>query len=538
MNPAFDIVESKLHERPRDELVSIILHMRTAVRSRDAEIKELTKRVEWYNRQLFGPTSEKRVIYDENAGLDQPDLFTQAGIDPLPTPPSSEDETGTLVKSHTRRKGRKERGQAVNDAGLRFDDDVPVETVVLEPDCIDDIPEDRREKIDERVVYKIAQERITSKIIKYVAPVYRDKDKNRFVRAKVPSVFEGTCVDVSFLAGMLTNKFIWHLPLYRQHQQLTAGGIHISRSSLKNWTSRSISMLHPVLEAQWKSVLESDMIAMDETYIRAGRKSPGKMHRGLLWPVMGDRSELVFRYTHGRGHKNVEDILGDYQGTLLTDGYAGYSAYCKAREPLVSHALCWSHARRKFEQCLGSDPAAANRALDLIAALYQADKKCRMNGRTGVQLLTARRECLTPLMEEFWEWFDKEDGVYRLPKDPFRRALNYAGERRSGLQLCLTDPDIPLDNNSVERLVKHFATGRKNWLFAFTEAGAQEIAVIQSLLLTCRLQEVDPWTWLVDVLQRVDEHPARRVAELTPRLWKDKFADNPLAPIWVKKSNN
>lgn len=132
-------------------------------------------------------------------------------------------------------------------------------------------------------------------------------------------------------------------------------------------------------------------------------------------------------------------------------------------------------------------------------------------------------------MDAFFDWVDQQfqkQGL--LPSSPFTQALNYVRERRAGLEVLLSDPDVPMDTDHLERALRVIPKGRKSWLFCWTEVGAEQVGIIQSLITTCRLHGIDPYTYLVDVLQRVAEHPASRVAELTPRLWKQHFAANPL----------
>ena len=134
-----------------------------------------------------------------------------------------------------------------------------------------------------------------------------------------------------------------------------------------------------------------------------------------------------------------------------------------------------------------------------------------------------------PIVEGFFEWVDvqlQRQGL--LPTNPFTKALAYARERRVALSVFLTDPDVPVDTNHLERSLRAIPMGRRNWLFCWTELGAKHVGIVQSLLVTCRLHDIDPYTYLIDVLQRVGEHPQSRVAELTPRRWKEHFAANPL----------
>ncbi len=134
-----------------------------------------------------------------------------------------------------------------------------------------------------------------------------------------------------------------------------------------------------------------------------------------------------------------------------------------------------------------------------------------------------------PTVERFFEWIDQYfEKLGFLPSSPFTKALNYIRERRIGLAVYLDDADVAIDTNHLERALRVIPMGRKNWLFSWTELGAKHIGIVQSLLVTCRLHGVDPYDYLVDVLQRVGQHPVSQVAQLTPRLWKTKFAANPL----------
>jgi transposase len=133
------------------------------------------------------------------------------------------------------------------------------------------------------------------------------------------------------------------------------------------------------------------------------------------------------------------------------------------------------------------------------------------------------------VVDAFWAWCDRQ--CHRpelLPSNPLSKALQYARSRQGSLQVFLSDPDVPIDTNHLERGLRPIPMGKKAWLFAWTEIGAERIGVIQSLLTTCRLQGVDPYTYLVDVLQRISVHPASNVIELTPRVWKAKFTDHPM----------
>jgi transposase len=167
--------------------------------------------------------------------------------------------------------------------------------------------------------------------------------------------------------------------------------------------------------------------------------------------------------------------------------------------------------------------------LDQPKALFAIEEDIRKLKLAGGDKQLHRLTHSKPLVEIFFEWVDRQlDRQGFTPTNPFIKALNYVRERRSGLEVFLTDPDVPIDTNHLERALRVIPMGRRSWLFCWTELGAKHVGIIQSLIVTCRLHGVDPYTYLVDVLQRVAEHPAARVAELTPRLWKQHFSDNPL----------
>jgi hypothetical protein len=178
---------------------------------------------------------------------------------------------------------------------------------------------------------------------------------------------------------------------------------------------------------------------------------------------------------------------------------------------------------------LNDEPTGVGEALERIKALYAVEDKISELRLSGEAKQLHRLTHSQPLVERFFEWVDQQ--LVRqdfTPSNRYIEALNYVRGRRNGLEVFLTDPDLPIDTNYLERALRVVPMGRKNWLFCWTELGEKHVGVIQSLIVTCRLHGIDPYTYLVDVLQRISEHPASRVAESTPRLWQQRFATNAL----------
>jgi len=178
--------------------------------------------------------------------------------------------------------------------------------------------------------------------------------------------------------------------------------------------------------------------------------------------------------------------------------------------------------------------------LSQIGAMYQHEERIRELGLTGVDKTAYRQEQTAPIVSKFFEWL-KEVCCARafLPSDDFLKAARYALKRRSGLEVFLGNPEVPMDTNHLERALRVIPMGRRNYLFCWSEIGAARVGQIQSLLVTCKLHGIDPYTYLVDVFQRLDTHPQSKVEQLTPRLWKEHFGSNPLlSPLELARQRN
>jgi transposase len=490
-------------------------------------IDSLKQQLEWFSRQTFGRKSEKRINIDPPAQLG---LFDNSA-----EPPSEQLESAQQEQPETKKnQRRKNRKGAAQDTGLRFDESIPRRVIEILPDELKGPEADEYQIIDTRIERYLAQTQVCHEIIEYHRPVIKHIRKGNMKTTPAPdSVFGNSFVDVSFAAGMLVDKFAYHMPLYRQHQRLDNAGIYIARSTLTNVSERAISLLEPIFQAQLYSCMQSDVLAMDETPVKAGRnKAKKKMKQAYFWPIYGDKDEICFVYTPDRGMANVENIIGNnYQGVLLTDGYSAYEKFAAAR-PHITHAQCWAHTRRMFERALGSDPAA-EQALAYIGKLYKIEESIREKGLSGADKLKTRRDHSMPVLREFWQWCEKQLNSDKFePRHPLIKAVNYAYQRIHPLEVFLADPDVPIDTNHLERGLRPIPMGRKAWLFCWSELGAEHVGIIQSLISTCRIHGINPYTYLVDVLQRVNIHPNKRVEELTPRRWKELFADNPMcSPI-------
>lgn len=506
------------HLGPKEVAALLVSHQ-----ALEEQVAQLKHQLEWFKKQLFGAKSERRIIEPPPNQLSLGEGIVR---------PETSEPAEREVKSYTRRRPRPSKDDAAS-GGLRFDGRVPVEVIELEDPATKGVPAEELEVIGEKTTYRLAQRPGSYVVLKYVRKVLKRKETGTISSAPAPaSVLERSYADVSFLAGIMVDKFVYHLPLYRQHQRLADAGITVSRGWLTQLVHRTASLLEPIYGAQLDSIRESAVVAMDETPIKAGRKSRGKMRTSFYWPLYGDRDEVAFPWFATRGSPNVPALLGEYRGTLLSDGYSAYARYVAASDDVV-HAQCWAHSRRHFIDAETAEPELAAEALARIRALYKEEEDIAEARLEGENKLERRVERSKPIVEAFFGWCEEKlRDASLLPTNPFTKALGYVLERRTKLSVFLGDPAVPIDTNHLERALRPVPMGRRNWLFCWTEIGAKYVGILQSLLVTCRLHQIHPYDYLVDVLQRIDTHPASKANMLTPRLWKEHFAGNRLrAPL-------
>ncbi len=483
----------------------------------------LRRQLAWFQRQIFGQKSEKR--HPDPEGVQG---VLGMGFDAIPDTPLPAKKT--TVAAHERK--AKPVGADADESSLFFDDKrVPVEVIAVPNPEMELLKPDEYEVIGEKVTHRLAQRPGSYVVLKYVRPLIKRKDTQALSCPPAPvGVIDGSRADVSFVVGMMIDKFDYHLPLYRQHRRLDDAGVKVSRPWLTQLMQSGVALLEPIYDAQLDSIRASRVKAMDEVPIKAGRASPGKMKQTYFWPIYGERDEICFTHSSGRSGEHVRDMLGlspPGNGVLLSDGYSVYTSY--AKQVGLTHAQCWAHARREVFEASDIEPAHADKALEHIAGLYAVEEHIRKNDLKGSAKRAWRQAHAKPVADRFFKWVDKYfEGQGFLPSSPFTKALNYIRERREGLAVYLADADVPIDTNHLERALRVIPLGRKNWMFSWTEVGAKHIGIVQSLLVTCRLHDVDPYDYLVDVLQRVGQHPASLVEQLTPRIWKTLFAKNPL----------
>lgn len=459
-------------------------------------------------RLIFGARSERFV---PGSTPEQLPLFERAA----PEPAAEALPEHVLVPRRTRRK------KPVRQV---LPSHLPREVIVIEPD------EDTTDlkKIGQQVTETLDYRPARLVVIRRVRPKYvdpRDEDRGVIIAELPTRPIEKGMAEPGLLAHVVIEKYVDHLPLYRQAQRLRREGITLAESTLGGWIAQSAHLLDPLYEALTEEALASGYIQADETPIPVqDPQKKGTTHRGYYWVYHAPLAGLVVMdYQHGRSRDGPVAFLEGYQGALQSDGYAAYDGFDD--RPEITTYACWAHARRYFHEALSSAPDRAGHALEQIGRLYDLERALRERDASPERRWRLRQRQALPVLERFKRWLEAHPG---LPKSPWGKAVGYSLNRWNKLCRYVEDGRIEIDNNLVENAIRPIALGRKNYLFAGSHEAAQRAAVIYSLLATCKKHEVNPQLWLRDVLSRIPSHPMRRVHELLPHHWKhrDRLKDD------------
>ena len=327
----------------------------------------------------------------------------------------------------------------------------------------------------------------------------------------------------AMVASVLVAKYGWHLPLYRQSKMLLSQGIDIDRSTLAFWVGYAAAELMPLYERLKEHLLASSRLAVDETPVPVLDPGRGKTKTGYFWsmarddrPFGGtDPPAVAYTYAPGRGAVHLDVLLKNYRGIVQCDGYAPYKKLPPER---ITTAFCWAHVRRPlFEIARKGDAPIATQALLRIAQLYRIEDRIR--GKSPEERQTVRRVESAPHVTALKSFLEKQ--LTRVSrKSPIAGAIRYALNHWQGLIRFLEDGRIDLDSNIVERSMRPQALTRKNALFAGHDNGAENWAIVASLIESAKLNNIDPQGYIADVLSRlVDLWPMNRLDELLPWAW-------------------
>ena len=478
------------------------------LQSREREIEHLKLLLAKLHRMQFGRKSEKltRQIeqlelrleeLESNRSEQEPDAPVPAPVTTSSTPTAK--PTRRALPDHLPRQTQRHE---------------PKETVC--PECKGEL-----RKLGEDVSEMLEYVPASFVVIRHVRTKLSCTQCDCIVQAEAPSrpIARGMA-GPGLLSHVLVSKYCDHLPLYRQSEIYARQDVELERSTLADWVGGSAQLLEPLVEALRRYVTAASKLHADDTPVPVLAPGNGKTKTGRLWTyVRDDRSAgdtappaVWFAYSPDRKGEHPERHLEKFRGTLQADAYAGFNQlYENGR---IEQAACWAHVRRKFydlEQAHASP--VAREALQRIGALYRIEEQIR--GRPPEQRREVRQAQAQPLLDSLRQWC--EEILSKLSrKSETTAAIRYALVRWDALLRYVDDGHIEIDNNAAERSLRGVALGRKNYLFAGSDAGGERAAIIYSLIGSAKLNGLDPEAYLRDVLTRIADHPINRIHELLP----------------------
>src|ERR1700751_5243318 len=483
---------------------------------RETEIKHLKLLLSQLRRIQFGPKSEKLERQIEQLELRLEDLQQAQAAEQTTQSverPANEPSQHTVQVKPARR-------PLPEHLPRQTQTHVPKQSVC--PDCGGEL-----RKLSEDVSEMLEYVRACFQVIRHVRPKLSCQQCERIVQAPAPSrpIARGLA-GPGLLAHVLVSKYADHLPLYRQCEIYERHGIELERSTLADWVGGTSALLDPLVEGLRRYVMAAGKLHADDTRVPVLAPGTGKTKTGRLWTYVRDNRPAGDRAAPAglspcladRGGEHPLQHLQPFRGALQADAYAGFNQlYHDGR---IQEVACWAHVRRRFydlEQACAAP--LAREALERIAALYAIEDEIR--GRPPDERQQVRQKRARPLLESLHNWFEASLRTLSRKSDT-TAAIRYALTLWSALTRYCDDGRLEIDNNAAERALRAVTLGRKNYLFAGSDAGGERAAILYSLIGSAKLNGLDPESYLRDVLTHIADHPIRRIAELLP--WN--FAPN------------
>jgi len=505
-----------LNVLPADALRALILaqHKQLTTQdeqllSREREIEHLTLLLAKLHRMQFGRKSEKLQRQIEQLELRLEELESNRS-EKEPNPSAAEPMPSSATPS------------AVKPARRALPEHLPRETRRHEPkETMCPQCQGELRKLGEDVSEMLEYVPASFRVIRHVRTKLSCTKCDCIVQAEAPSrPIERGLAGPGLLAHVLVSKYADHLPLYRQSEIYARQGVELERSTLADWVGGCSRLLEPLVEVLRRYVMTAGKLHADDTPVPVLAPGQGKTKTGRLWTYVrddrpaGDKAApaVWLAYSPDRKGEHPERHLEQFRGTLQADAYAGFNRLYE--DGCIRQAACWAHVRRHFfdlEQAHASP--VAREALARIGALYAIEEQIR--GKPPDQRRVVRQVQSKPLLDALRTWF--ETTLSKLSrKSDTTAAIRYALSRWDALLRYIEDGHIEMDNNAAERSLRGIALGRKNYLFAGSDAGGERAATIYSLIGSAKLNGLDPEAYLREVLSRIADHPITGIEELLP----------------------
>ena len=485
---------------------------------KDETIMKLKQQVETLQRKIWGKSSEKYIPQDpQQRKLDFDGLDLLPEEKELATSAKEEIEKYKTIRVKVQDKShpvRKPLPQSLprEETHIYPENINPENWTELEPEVTEVLERDPARWYGRRIIRH-----------KYALKDKSQEVEKQIVTASMPALpIAKSYAGASVLADIVIDKYVNHLPFYRQIQMFKQQGISIAPATINGWFGGVADLLRPAYYRLKELVLSSGYIQSDETTIPIINNEKHKTINGYIWMIRAVTEDLVFfHYDYGsRAQKVALQLFKDYQGVIQTDGYAVYDIYENKKGVLPIG--CWAHARRKFEEALKEDKARASYALEQIGLLYDVERRADQENLSDEQRADLRSRLSYPIMVAFEKWILGEYPKV-LPKGRIGKALRYTYNIYHKLTRYHLDGKLKMDNNLAENAIRPIALGRKNWLFCGNHESAENAAIMYSMLGCCKAAGVNFRDWLIFFLENVhryDEDYSKDLADLLPHNFK------------------
>jgi len=479
------------------------------------------------NRRLFGRKSEK-LDHDELQAW----LFNEAEIGATIKKPGK-DETETITYTRKKRKrGRKPISDKLPREIIKHE---VSETETVCSCCSKERPQMKPE-ISEEVEFIPAKVIVHQHIYQKYGPCKCKESKGRgikpIIRAKREKrIIPGCMAAPSLLSFLATSKFCDGLPYYRVAEMLSRYGIHYNRATMCNQMIGLARGLQPLLDLMWEDLLVGEVIRMDETRVQV-IDEPGRKADQISWMHVAsgnykEKQILIFHYHMSRKGDIPKNILKDWNGYLQTDGLAAYNHV--GEQPGIIHVGCWAHARRKYIDARGGPKAPpgglADEALSFIKVIFKTEEDLRDKELSANEFVKRRRDIIEPILSKFKKWlYDNTSQV--PPRTMLSEAINYTYNHWEKLIKYLEHPELRPDNNIVERYIKHFVIGRKNWLFSYSPLGAHASAALYSLIQSAHINGLNEYEYMKYIITVLPNTLPESLQNLLPHRIDPKLFEN------------
>jgi transposase len=518
-------------ERAKSFEIAAELALARAKASEDTALIAAQKlRIAKLERQIYGQRSERSARLIEQLSLAFEELEASAAEDELAAEAAV--AKATTVRAFTRRAAERST----------FPDHLPRERVVIDPptacECCGG---NRLRKLGEDVTRTLETEPRRWKVIETVREKFSCRDCEKISQAPAPfHPIPRAWAGPSLLAMIVFEKFGQHQPLNRQAERYALEGAPIALSTMADAVGAICAALDPLRRLVEAHVMAAERLHGDDTTVPV--LAEGKTDTGRLWTYVRDDKPfggagppaVIFYYSRDRRAKHPQAHLAGYAGILQADAYDGYNKlYLPDRKPgPIREAACWAHARRKFFELADIEDNARRRAagkkeipispiairvVRRIDAQFEIERA--INGKTPQERLSARRLESRPLVDDLHTYLREQVAKLSRGHD-LAKAIQYMLKRWPAFTLFLDDGRVCMSNNAAERALRGVALGRKSWLFCGSDRGGQRAAAMYSLIVTAKMNGVDPQAWLADVLSRIPGHSAHRLDELLPWRWR------------------